>query len=98
MDITNFMTWFIEQTLSIFSYTFNTLNSITFGGTSLLKVIIFINVIIPFLYVVLTIPKNGGSAIGDTAKITKDKIKRYNADKVQSNIEDWYKANWGEEF
>lgn len=60
MDISNFMSWFLSQLLRIFTFTYNTLNNITFGGTSLLKVIIFINVIVPFLYLVITIP-NGAS-------------------------------------
>ena len=62
MDISNFMQWFVGQVITIFTYTYNTLNSITFAGTSLLKVIIFINVIVPFLYVIITIPKNPRSA------------------------------------
>lgn len=57
MDISTFMTWFVTQIVRIFTYTYTTLNSITFGGTSLLKVIIFINVIVPFIYLVITIPR-----------------------------------------
>lgn len=56
MDISNFMTWFIQQVVRIFQYTYTMLNNITFSGTSLLKVIIFINIIIPFIYLVITIP------------------------------------------
>lgn len=59
MDIGYFMTWFITQVITIFTYTYTTLNQITFGGTSLLKVILFINVIIPFLLVILSIPNRG---------------------------------------
>lgn len=62
MDITNFISWFVQQTIRIFTFTFDTLNNIEFAGTSLLKVIIFINVIVPFLYVILTIPHNPSSA------------------------------------
>lgn len=62
MDISNFMVWFIQQVIRIFTFVFETLNDIEFGGTSLLKVIIFINVIVPFLYVILTIPHNPRSA------------------------------------
>ena len=62
MDISNFMSWFVSQVARIFTYTYTTLNNITFAGTSLLKVIIFINVIVPFLYVILTIPHNPKSA------------------------------------
>ena len=62
MDITYFMTWFVAQVVTIFTYTYTTLDSIEFAGTSLLKVLIFINVIVPFLYLVLTIPHNPNEA------------------------------------
>lgn len=58
MDISYFMTWFVAQVVTIFTFCYTTLDSIEFGGTSLLKVIIFINIIVPFLYLVLTIPHN----------------------------------------
>lgn len=57
MDISYFMTWFVAQVVTIFTWTYTTLNNIEFGGTSLLKVIIFINIIVPFLYVILSIPR-----------------------------------------
>ena len=44
-DITSFMTWFLNQVISIFSYVFSTLNSITFMGTSLLKVLLTITIL-----------------------------------------------------
>lgn len=37
MDITNFMSWFLLQFVSLISWVFSTLDSITFFGTSLLK-------------------------------------------------------------
>ncbi len=36
MDISNFVGWFINQFLTLFTYIFNTLDSITFYGVSLL--------------------------------------------------------------
>lgn len=68
MDISNFMSWFIQQVVRIFQYTYTTLNNITFGGTSLLKVIIFINIIIPFLYLVITIPMSPKGAYREGKK------------------------------
>lgn len=58
MDITSFMTWFISQVVSIFSFMFTTLDSITFMGTSLLKVILTILILGSLLSVVLTLSKS----------------------------------------
>ena len=58
MDISYFMTWFVSQVITWFVFIYETMDDITFGGTSLLRVIIFINIIIPLLYLVLTIPHN----------------------------------------
>lgn len=58
VDITNFMTWFLNQIISIFSQAFNILDSIKFLGTSLLQVIIAINVIAIILKVFLSIQPN----------------------------------------
>lgn len=55
MDITDFMTWFLSQIVSMFTSIFSTLDSITFMGTSLLKVsltIIILSVLIPILLTV----------------------------------------------
>lgn len=60
MDITVFMTWFLQQVLRIFTYTFNTLDSITFMGTSLLKVILTITVLGALLPVLLTVVQTQG--------------------------------------
>lgn len=68
MDISSFMSWFIQQVVRIFTYTYTTLNNITFAGTSLLKVIIFINIIIPFLYLVITIPISPNKAYREGRK------------------------------
>ena len=82
MDISSFMTWFVSQVISIFTYTYTTLNSITFGGTSLLKVIIFINIIVPFLYIILTIPMGSGGIAVDKAS----KIGEYNRNVFMRNF------------
>lgn len=73
MDISSFMSWFIAQVVRIFTFSFNTLNSITFGGTSLLKVIIFINIIVPFLYLVITIPISPNKAYREGRKKNDNK-------------------------
>lgn len=61
MDITNFMTWFIDQFINIISYVFNLLNSIQFMGTSLLKVILFVQILTITIKILLTISQNSGS-------------------------------------
>lgn len=94
MDITNFMTWFVSQVVRIFTFVFNTLNNITFGGTSLLKVIIFINIIVPFLYIIVTIPIGAGSIGADKVKTTSRKIKERNRIVRQSNMMKYLHPEW----
>lgn len=60
-DISDFMSWFVNQVINIFTSCFNLLDSITFGGTSLLNVLITILILIPLLSIVLTLFHNGGS-------------------------------------
>lgn len=69
MDITNFMQWFIDQVVSMFTYFFNLLDSITFMGTSLLRVIITISILIPLMSVLLTISKNGGIRVSKSERV-----------------------------
>lgn len=76
MDISYFMTWFISKVIEIFTYTYETLNDIEFAGTSLLKVIIFINIIIPFLYLVLTIPNGANTAYNRGYKESRKKERK----------------------
>lgn len=57
MDITNFITWFINQILNIFTWCFNLLNEITFYNISLLQYIIsllVLGVIIEILFTLVT--------------------------------------------
>lgn len=63
MDITNFMTWFINQIINIFTFIFNLLDSIEFMGTTLLKVILFIQILAIIIKILLTVSKNTGSNI-----------------------------------
>ena len=74
MDITEFMTWFVNQVVTIFTKSFEILNSIEFAGTSLLKVIITITILVPLLGVVLTISANE-NVVGETSKRIKEKRK-----------------------
>lgn len=58
MDISNFMSWFLNQVVSIFSWFFGILDSITFAGTSLLKVSVTIVILVPLVGVFLTLFKS----------------------------------------
>lgn len=60
MDISTFMTWFLNQVVRIFTFTFTTLDSITFMGTSLLKVILTITILGALLPVLLTVVQTQG--------------------------------------
>ena len=77
MDITNFMTWFINQVLSIFGQCFTILDNITFMGTSLLKVILTIAILGIILPVLLTLNKDVERVGGKIAR-SKEKNARKN--------------------
>ncbi len=55
MDITNFMNWFLNMFLNVFKFIYDTLDSITFGGISLLQYSITIFVLIPILTILFTL-------------------------------------------
>lgn len=67
MDITNFMTWFLNQVIRIFTYSYNTLDNITFMGTSLLKVSLTIVILGTLLPILLTIVNTQGIKAEKTA-------------------------------
>lgn len=72
MDISGFMSWFINQVIEIFTNCFNILDNIQFGGTSLLRVIITISIIVPLLGVILTISQSV-SVIGQKSERIREK-------------------------
>ncbi|CDE37753.1 unknown [Mycoplasma sp. CAG:472] len=75
MDISNFMSWFITQVVNIFKWFYNLLDSITFGGTSLLKVLVTIVILVPLISVVLTINQNV-NVIGNRSERIRNKKER----------------------
>ena len=75
MDISNFMSWFITQVFNIFKWFYNLLDSITFGGTSLLKVLVTIVILVPLISVVLTINQNV-NVIGNRSERFRNKKER----------------------
>ena len=54
-DITEFMSWFISQVVDMFGELFSILDSITFAGTSLLRVMLTLLILGSLLGVILTI-------------------------------------------
>lgn len=58
LDISDFMTWFIAQVVSLFSSIFSTLNNITFLGTSLLKFSLTILIIGGGISILITIAQS----------------------------------------
>lgn len=75
MDISIFMSWFITQVFNIFKWFYNLLDSITFGGTSLLKVLVTIVILVPLISVVLTINQNV-NVIGNRSERIRNKKER----------------------
>lgn len=75
MDITNFMSWFVNQVVNIFSWIFSTLDSITFAGTSLLRVSITIVILVPLVGVLLTLTKNSSITVSKSERVSDDEGK-----------------------
>ena len=73
MDISNFMTWFINQVVNMFTEIFNILDSFKFLGTSLLGVIVTIVVLIPLLNIVLTISKSTNFVASKSEQVKRSK-------------------------
>lgn len=68
-DITYFMDWFVSQSVKIFGFCINTLDSITFWGFSLLDFIITISIISAMLTVLFTFaPRTAGIAVRDRSR------------------------------
>lgn len=79
MDISNFMSWFIGQVVSIFTRLFAILQSIQFLGTNMLELIIAITILGALLPVILTIPtgmiKMGVNSAFERRSVKKDDSK-----------------------
>ena len=54
-DISTFMTWFVSSVVDMFSELFSILDSITFAGTSLLRVMLTLLILGSLIGVILTI-------------------------------------------
>lgn len=76
-DISNFMSWFIGQVVSMFGSIFNILDSITFSGTSFLKFILVIVILSALLPVVLTLSQsvNTFTSISEKRQRNSERVK-----------------------
>lgn len=75
MDITAFMSWFVNQVANMFTWVYNTLDSITFAGTSLLKVSITLVILVPLVGVLLTLTKNSSVSVSKSERVSTNEIK-----------------------
>ena len=88
MDISNFMTWFVSQVVNIFSKVFGILDSITFAGTSLLRVLITITILVPLVGVFLTLSKSV-NVMGQRSERISEKREKANSKQADSNSSRW---------
>lgn len=78
MDITNFMTWFISQVINMFTWIFNTLDSITFAGTSLLRISVTIFILSCLIPIILTVGKSSSVVASRSERVKSKKGKENN--------------------
>ncbi len=71
-DISDFMSWFIGQVVDMFGEIYSILDSITFAGTSLLKVLLTILILGSLLGVILTFSKSV-NFVGSRSEKVKNK-------------------------
>lgn len=77
-DITNWMSWWVNQCISIFTFTYNTLDSIQFAGTSILRIIIWVAILGALFKVALTIPQG----IANNSSSERVKEEKYDKEKI----------------
>lgn len=73
MDISNFISWFLNQVRFIFTWVFSTLDNIQFLGTSLLKFILIIFIISVLIPIILTISKSSSSLVSRSERYFNSK-------------------------
>lgn len=71
-DISDFISWFIGQVVDMFGEIYSILDSITFAGTSLLKVLLTILILGSLLGVILTFSKSV-NFVGSRSEKVKNK-------------------------
>ena len=88
MDISGFMSWFVSEVIGMFTWAFNILDSITFAGTSLLKVLVTIMILVPLLGVVLTLSQSV-SVMGYKSERIEEKRERTQAKQHSKGKSRW---------
>lgn len=68
MDITNFMSWFLNQAIKIFTWFFTTLENIKFMGTDLLTFSLTILILSSFTMVIFTFSPSVSVLAGKASK------------------------------
>lgn len=56
-DISSYMSWWVSNVINMVGYCWNTLDSIQFAGTSILRVLIWTTILGALFKVTLTIPQ-----------------------------------------
>lgn len=75
MDISNFMAWFINQVVNIFSWFFGILDNLQFAGTSVLRVLVTIVILVPLVGVLLTLTRNSNVTVSKSERVSNDDSK-----------------------
>ena len=90
-DISDFMSWFIGQVVDMFGEIYSILDSITFAGTSLLKVLLTILILGSLLGVILTIGKSADfiGSRSDRISSRKDSFEREQQRKREKGESSW---------
>ena len=71
-DISTFMAWWVTQVITIIGYCWNTLDSIQFAGTSILRIMLMIIIFGALFKVTLTIPQKLSTGVSERRKESKN--------------------------
>lgn len=92
-DITNWMSWWVDEVVYILTACFTMLDNIQFAGTSVLKVIIGVMLLSAFLPVILTLLRGSGEAIQVGSERIRSKEKMIRVKNARYGIkyfDQWY--------
>lgn len=84
-DITNFVNWFISAMVDLFTFIFNTLDSISFLGITLLDYITTIFILSVALPLVVTLLRAHTPEI----RRSRNETKHENRNKAETNVEEF---------
>lgn len=81
-DISDFMSWFVSSIVDIFGELFFILDSITFAGTSLLRVLLTILILGSLLGVILTFSRSVSSNLSKVERSEKVRERSSNSNET----------------